>query len=62
MQGNFQERILEWLAISLLQGIRDTETEPGPPALHADSLLSEPLKLPTEEHSVTALDLAFFFK
>ena len=42
MQGNFQERILEWLAISLLQGIRDTETEPGPPALHADSLLSEP--------------------
>ena len=39
-----QARILEWVAIPFLspEDLPNPETEPGPPVLHADSLLSEP--------------------
>ena len=37
-----QARILEWVAIPFSRGSPDPGTEPGSPALQADSLKSEP--------------------
>ena len=37
-----QTRILEWIAIPFSKGSSDSGTEPGSPALQADSLPSEP--------------------
>ena len=42
VHGIFQARILEWVAISFSRRSPNPETEPGSPALQADSLLSEP--------------------
>ena len=40
--GIFQARILEWVAISFSGDLPDRRTEPGSPALQADSLPTEP--------------------
>ena len=45
--GILQARILEWVAISFSRDLPDLGIEPGSPALQADSLLSEPLGMPT---------------
>ena len=42
VHGIFQARILEWVAIPSPGDLPDPGTEPGSPALQADSLLSEP--------------------
>ena len=41
VQGIFQARILEWVAISFSRRSSDPEIEPGSPALQADALPSE---------------------
>ena len=38
----FQARVLEWVAISFPGDLPDPGIEPGPPALQADALPSEP--------------------
>ena len=42
VHGILQARILEWAAIPLSGDLPDPGIEPGSPALHADSLPSEP--------------------
>ena len=42
VHGILQKRILEWVAIPFSRGSSQPRTEPGSPALLADSLLSEP--------------------
>ena len=42
LHGIFQARILEWFPFPSPGDLLDTRTEPGSPALQADSLLSEP--------------------
>ena len=42
VHGIFQARILEWVAISFSGDLPDWRTEPGSPALQADSLPTEP--------------------
>ena len=44
--GVSEARILEWVAIPSPQDLPDPGTEPGSPALQADSLLSEPPRKP----------------
>ena len=47
VHGILQARILEWVAVPLLQGsLPDPGIKPGSPALQADSLPSEPLRKP----------------
>ena len=43
---NFQARILEWVAFPTPDDLPDPGTEPGSPALQADSLPAEPLGKP----------------
>ena len=43
LHGIFQERVLEWVAISFSRDLPDPGIETGSPALQADSLPSEPL-------------------
>ena len=50
--GILQARILEWVAIPFSRGLPDPGTEPGSPALQADSLPSEP---PGQPHLIMAL-------
>ena len=40
VHGALQARILEWVAMPFSRDLPDPETEPGSPALQADSLLS----------------------
>ena len=47
VHGNFQARILEWVAISFPKDLPDPGIKPGSPALQADSLPSEPPGKPT---------------
>ena len=42
VHGILQARILEWIAIPFSRDLPDPGIELGPPALQADSLLSEP--------------------
>ena len=42
VHGIRQTRILEWIAISFSGGLPNSGIDPGPPALQADSLPSEP--------------------
>ena len=46
LHGVLQARILEWLPFPSPGDLLDTGTEPGSPALQADSLPSEPQKKP----------------
>ena len=46
IHGILQVRILEWVAISFSRGSSWPGIKPGPPALQADSLPSEPLGKP----------------
>jgi len=41
VHGIFQARTLEWVVISFSRDFPDPGIEPGPPALHADSLPTE---------------------
>ena len=43
VHGNFQARILEWVAYPFSRGSSQPRNETGFPALQADSVLSEPL-------------------
>ena len=48
LHGILQARVLEWVAIFLLQGIFPTQgPNPGPPASQADALTSKPPGKPT---------------
>ena len=42
LHGILQARILEWIAIPFSRGSSGPRTEPRPPTLQTDSLLSEP--------------------
>ena len=42
VHGILQVKMLEWVAIPSPRDLPDPEMEPGPPAMQADSLLSEP--------------------
>ena len=42
LHGILQVRILEWVAIPFSRDLPDVGIEPGPPALQADALLTEP--------------------
>ena len=42
IHGIFQARVLEWVAISFSRDLPDPGIKPGPPALQADALPSEP--------------------
>ena len=44
VDGIFQARVLEWVAISFSRGYFQPEIKPATPALQADSLPAEPLK------------------
>ena len=46
-QSQRRARILEWLTVSFSMGLPNPEIKPRSPALHADSLLSEPPGKPT---------------
>ena len=46
VHGILQARILEWVAISFSKGSSNPETEPGSPALQADSLPAEAQSMP----------------
>ena len=48
VHGILQARTLEWVAFPFSRDLPDPGTEPGSPALQADSLLSEPLGKPLE--------------
>ena len=49
VHGILQARILEWVAIPFSRNLPNAGTEPGYPALQADSLPSEPLGKPCVE-------------
>ena len=48
-----QARVVEWVAIPFSRGLPNPGMEPGPPALQADSLLSEPPGSPKQSNTVT---------
>ena len=50
----FQARILEWVAMSFSKDVPEPKTEPRPPALQADSLLSEPPGKPRSPKAAVA--------
>ena len=50
VHGILQARILEWVAIPFSEDLPDSGTEPGSPALQADSLPSEPPRKPIIGH------------
>ena len=49
VHGILQARILEWVDIHISRDLPDPGIEPRPPALWADSLLSEPPGKPSNE-------------
>ena len=49
VHGILQARTLEWVAIPFSRDLPDPGIEPGSPALHADSLPTDPLGKPTSE-------------
>ena len=53
VHGILQARTLEWVAIPFSRDLPDPGIEPGSPALHADSLPTDPLGKPTSESNLS---------